>query len=88
MRKIILAAMVSAAAALLSTQAFADPVGRLLPPVKDGDYSYYEVRCKNGTVGSVVVQEKENNVCAQAFGRDRVCNAGWNVQRAAEHACR
>ena len=88
MRKIFLAAMVSAAAALLSTQAFADPVERLLPQGKDGDYSYYQVRCKNGTVGSVVVQEKENNVCAQAFGGDRVCNAGWNVQRAAEHACR
>ncbi len=88
MRKIFLAAMVSAAAALLSTQAFADPVERLLPQGKDGDYSYYQVRCKNGTVGSVVVQEKEKNVCAQAFGRDRVCNAGWNVQRAAEHACR
>ena len=88
MRKIFLAAMLSAAAALLSTQAFADPVERLLSRGKDGDYSYYQVRCKNGTVGSVVVQEKENNVCAQAFGGARVCNAGWNVQRAAEHACR
>ncbi len=88
MRKIFLAAILSATAALLSTQAFADPVARLLPQGKDGDYSYYQVQCKNGTVGSIVVQDKEKNVCAQAFGGDRVCNAGWNVQRAAEHACR
>ena len=88
MRKIFLAAMFSASAALLSTQALADPVKRVLPQGQDGDYYYYQVVCKNGTEGSVVVQEKENNVCAQAFGGERVCNAGWNVQRAAEHACR
>lgn len=87
MRKTFLAAMLSAAAALLSTQASADPVKRVLPQGKDGDYYYYQVKCSNGTEGSVVVQDKENNVCAQAFGGERVCNAAWNVQRAAEHAC-
>jgi hypothetical protein len=80
--------MLSATTALLSTQAFADPVKRVLPQGKDGDYYYYQVLCTNGTEGSVVVQEKENNVCAQALGGARVCNAAWNVQRAAEHACR
>ena len=88
MRKIFLAAMLSATAALLSTQAFADPVKRVLPQGQDGDYYYYQVQCKNGTEGSVVVQDKENNVCAQAFGGKKVCNAAWNVQRAAEAACR
>ena len=88
MRTPFLAAMLSATAALLSTQAFADPVKRVLPQGKDGDYYYYQVLCTNGTEGSVVVQEKENNVCAQALGGERVCNAAWNVQRAAEHACR
>ena len=88
MRKIFLAAMFSATAVLLSTPAFANPVERLLPQGKDGDYSYYQVKCKNGTVGTVVVQDRENNVCAQAFGGQRVCNAGWNVQKAAEQACR
>ena len=88
MRKIFLAAMLGAAAALLSTQALADPVKRILPGGQDGDYYYYQVKCKNGTEGSVIVQDKEKNVCAQAFGGQRVCNAGWNVQKAAEHACR
>jgi hypothetical protein len=88
MRKIFLAAILSAASALLSTQAFADPVKRVLPQGQDGDNYYYQVQCKDGTEGTVVVQDKENNVCAQAFGGERICNSGWNVQRAAEHACR
>jgi hypothetical protein len=88
MRKIFLAALLGATAALLSTQALADPVKRVLPHGQDGDKYYYEVRCSNGTVATVVVQDKEKNVCAQAFGGDRICNASWNVQRAAEHACR
>lgn len=88
MRTIFLAAMLSAVTALLSAQAFADPVKRVLPQGKDGDYYYYQVKCENGTEGSVVVQDKEKNVCAQAFGGERICNARWNVQRAAEHACR
>ncbi len=88
MRTIFLAAMLSAVTALLSAQAFADPVKRVLPQGKDGDYYYYQVKCENGTEGSVVVQDKEKNVCAQALGGKRICNAGWNVQRAAEHACR
>ncbi len=88
MRTIFLAAMLSAVTALLSAQAFADPVKRILPQGKDGDYYYYQVKCENGTEGSVVVQDKEKNVCAQAFGGERICNARWNVQRAAEHACR
>ena len=87
MRTIFLAAMLSAVTALLSTQAFAGPVKRVLPQGKDGDYYYYQVKCENGTEGSVVVQDKEKNVCAQALGGKRICNAGWNVQRAAEHAC-
>ena len=88
MRTIFLAAMLSAVTALLSTQAFADPVKRVVPQGKDGDYFYYQVKCTNGTEGSVVIQEKEKNVCAQAFGGERVCNAAWNVQKAAEKACR
>ena len=88
MRKTFLAVMMGLAAALLSTQAIANPVKRVLPQGKDGDYYYYQVQCSNGTEGSVVVQDKERNVCAQGEGRKRVCNAGWNVQRAAEHACR
>jgi hypothetical protein len=87
MRKIFLTAMLGATTALLSTQAFADPVKRVLPQGKDGDDYYYQVQCKNGTEGSVVVQDKEKTVCAQAFGGERICNTSWNVQRAAEHAC-
>ena len=87
MRTIFLAVILSATAALLSTRAFADPVKRVLPQGKDGDYYYYQVKCKNGTEGSVVVQDKEKNICAQALGGERVCNATWSVQRAAEHAC-
>ncbi len=88
MRTIFLAVMFSAATALLSTQAIADPVTRVLPQGQDGDDHYYQVKCKNGTEGTVVVQGKEKNVCAQAFGGERICNAGWNVQKAAEQACR
>jgi hypothetical protein len=80
--------MVSAAAIVLSTQAMADPVKRVVPHGQDGDYYYYQVKCENGTEGSVIVQDKERNICAQAQGGERICNAGWNVQRAAEHACR
>ncbi|NIM27179.1 MAG: hypothetical protein GTO67_14640 [Gammaproteobacteria bacterium] len=88
MRTTFLATMLSASAALLSTQALADPVKRVLPQGKDGNDYYYKVLCTNGAEGSVVVQEKENNVCAQPLGGERVCDAGWDVQRAAEHACR
>ena len=88
MRNLFLAVTLSAAAALVSAPAIANPVKRVLPQGKDGDYYYYQVQCANGTQGSVVVQEKENNVCAQAAGRDQECNSGWNVQRAAEQACR
>jgi hypothetical protein len=88
MRKIFLIAMLSATTALLSTQAFADPVKRILPQGKDGDYYYYQVRCTNGSEGSVVVEDKEKTVCAQALGRDRICNASWTVQKAAEQACK
>ncbi len=88
MRTIFLAVMLSATTALISTQAFAGPVERVLPQGKDGDYYYYQVKCNSGTEGSVVVQDKEKNVCAQALGGERVCNFSSNVQRAAEHACR
>jgi len=92
MRKIFLAAILSATAALFSAQALAqtatDPVKRILPQGKDGDNYYYQVQCANGTEGSVVVQDKEKNVCAQAFGGERACSAGWNVQVAARRACR
>lgn len=88
MRKLFLAVILSAAAVLVSTPAFADPVKRVLPQGKDGDMYYYQVQCTNGTQGTVVVQDKDNSVCAQAFGGERVCNSAWNVQRAAEQACR
>ena len=88
MRKIFLVAVLSATAAFLSTQAIADPVKRVVPHGQDGDMYYYEVRCANGSVGSVTVHNKDNSVCAQALGREQVCNAAWNVQKAAEHACR
>ncbi|GMQ77497.1 MAG: hypothetical protein BMS9Abin01_2855 [Gammaproteobacteria bacterium] len=92
MRKTFIAAMLSASAALLSAQTFAqtvaDPVKRILPQGKDGDYYYYQVVCKNGTQGSVVVQDKEKNICSQASGGERVCTAGWNLQKAAQNACR
>lgn len=88
MRKTFLTLTLCASASLLSTQAVADPVKRVLPQGQDGDDYYYQVQCTNGTEGSVVVQDKERNICAQAQGGERVCNAGWNVQRAAEHACR
>jgi hypothetical protein len=80
--------MLSATAALLSTQALADPVKRILPQGKDGDEYYYQVTCMNGTIGSVVVQDKEKTVCAQGLGGKQVCNANWTVQKAAEQACR
>jgi hypothetical protein len=88
MRTIFRAALLSATTALLSAQAFAGPVTRVLPQGQDGDDYYYQVNCKNGTRGSVVIQDKEKNICAQAFGGERVCNARWNLQQAAEHACR
>jgi hypothetical protein len=88
MRKTFLVAFLSALTALLSAQAVADPVKRILPQGKDGDYYYYQVKCSNGSEGSVVIQDKENNICAQGLGGKRVCNARWTVQKAAEHACR
>ena len=87
MTRILLAAMLSATTALLSTQVLANPVKRVLPHGKDGDNYYYQVRCANGTLGSVVVQGADNTVCAQALVGERVCKSGWSVQRAAEHAC-
>lgn len=88
MRKTFLVAFLSAMTALLSAQAVADPVKRILPQGKDGDYYYYQVKCSNGSEGSVVIQDKENNVCAQGLRGKRVCDARWTVQKAAEHACR
>jgi hypothetical protein len=88
MRKTFLTAVLSAAAFVFSAQAFADPVERIVPHGKDGDYYYYQVKCTNGSEGSIVVQDKEKNVCAQAMGGQRICNATWTVQRAAEQACR
>ena len=88
MRKLFLTVAFGATVALVSTPAFANPVKRVLPQGKDGDFYYYQVQCNNGTMGTVVVQDSQNNVCAQAAGRDEVCNAGWNVQRAAEQACK
>ena len=86
MRTIFLAAMFCSAACC-TFQAIAGPVTRVLPQGQDGDYFYYQVKCKNGTEGTVVVQDKEKNVCAQAFGGKQICNARWNVQQAAEQAC-
>jgi hypothetical protein len=88
MRRLFLAAILSASAALISAPASADPVKRVLPQGKDGDYYYYQVECTDGTQGTVVIQDKEDNVCAQASGGQRVCNASWTVPRAAEQACR
>jgi len=83
-----LGAMLGATTALLSIHAFANPVKHVLPYGKDGPYYYYQVKCTNGTQASVVVRDKDKKVCAQAFGRERVCIAGWSVQRAAKHACK
>ena len=87
MTRIFLAAMLSATTALLSTQTFANPVERVLPHGKDGDNYHYQVKCTNGTLASVVVQDTDNTVCAQAFRGERVCKSGWSVQKAAQHAC-
>lgn len=88
MRKLFLTVAFSAMVALVSAPAFANPVKRVLPQGKDGDFHYYQVQCNNGTNGTVIVQDTENTVCAQAAGGERICNAGWNVQRAAEQACK
>ena len=69
MRKTFLTAALSAAAMVLSQQALADPVERVVPQGQDGDKYYYQVVCTNGTQGSVVVQDTEKNICAQAFSR-------------------
>jgi hypothetical protein len=88
MRTIFLAAMLSAVAATLSAQSFPNSVKRIVPHGQDGDNYYYQVKCTNGTQGSVIVQDKERNICAQAFAGERICNGAWNVQEAAEQACR
>ena len=88
MRKTFLIAMMSAASAVFCAQASAGPVERILPQGKDGDFYYYQVKCGNQTEGSVVVHDKENKVCAQAFGGKPECNSSWTVQRAAEQACK
>ena len=88
MRKLFLIAMMSAASVLLSAQVSAGPVKRILPQGKDGDNFYYQVQCTNDTEGSVVVHDKENKICAQAFGGQPQCNSSWTVQRAAEQACK
>ena len=88
MKRIILAAMLSAVAATLCAQSVTNLVKRIVPYGQDGGYFYYQVTCANGTQGSVVVQDEEKNICAQAFAGARLCNAAWNVQEAAEQACR
>lgn len=83
----LFAAILGAATALAAAHALAGPVKRVVPKGKDGDNLYYQVMCQDGTKGSVIVQGKENTVCAQALGGELVCDAGWSIQRAAEHAC-
>ncbi len=87
MTRIFLAVILGASTVLLSTQAVADPVKRVLPHGKDGDNYYYQVMCTNGTRASVVVRDTDSTICAQGLGGERVCKSGWTVQRAAEHAC-
>lgn len=88
MRRTFLIAMMSAATVLLCSQASAGPVKRIQPQGKDGDYYYYQVKCGNDTTASVIVHDKENKICVQAFGGEPQCNSAWTVQRAAEQACK
>ncbi len=87
MKKVFLSVLLAATTVLLSTQVIANPVERVLAHGKDGDKFYYQISCTNGTRGSVVVQDKDKKICAQAFRGKRVCNAAWSVERAAKHAC-
>jgi len=86
-RNAFLATILVAAAALAAAHAFAGPVKRVLPKGKDGDNLYYQVMCEDGTKGNVIVRGGEKTICAQALGGELVCDAGWSIQRAAEHAC-
>ncbi|MCP5152294.1 MAG: hypothetical protein H6983_14275 [Ectothiorhodospiraceae bacterium] len=65
-----------------------DPVLRVIPRGQDGPDAYYQVRCRNESTGMVVLRDDRGEACAQPRGRDEVCNRDWNLQTAAEAACR
>ena len=89
-------ALVALAAACLTAGPLAvaqeeDNVRRLDRQGKDGDHTYWQVRCNDGKKASVVINDVTLELCAMPLGKEPKCAENdqvWTVKKAAAFACR
>ncbi len=65
----------------------ADPVRRIVPRGKDGDSSYYQVRCRDGSASTLELNHATVELCAQPRGAARRCARDWTLAEAASFVC-
>ena len=66
----------------------ADSVRAVRNHGQDGDVTYYEVQCKDGSMGSIQVHLDPPKVCVTPPYKDGACRAHWELREAAQRACR
>ena len=84
---IICLALAGTAMAQSSGKTSENPVRRLILVGADGDETYYNVRCRNNTVGSIIVYSGKQEVCATPQGGQETCKGSWSLPRAASASC-
>ena len=70
-----------------SNSAANNPVQRVIPLGNDGDETYYNVKCRDKTVASIVVYNEKQQVCVTPQGKKTECRGQWPLQFAAQAGC-
>ena len=56
----------------------------------DGAQYFFDVRCRDGRSGDLILNDETNILCAQGLDRPPVCrpsSSAWNLQTAAAEVC-
>jgi len=64
-----------------------NPVRRVISAGTDGDQTFYNVTCRDESVGSIVVYGEKQEVCVIPQGGTERCKSPWALQRAARASC-
>ena len=75
------------AAAQTASSGTGNPVLRVIPQGADGGSFYYNVRCQDKGLASLVVKDATNETCVQAVNQPQQCKIGWRLRDAARAAC-
>ncbi len=74
---------------LMSSTAQAEERLRVIDHGTDGDERYYTVICPSGERSSITNYYEEGKICTmQVNGKIEICRNGWEIDSAAQEACK